>query len=99
MPGDVLCNLDRRCGRAGFSGDVRRHGDVGVMPKRMLRWKRFYPEYVEGRVPNLTAVQRSKECLIVDERATTRIDNASTFGEQREGSGVQYVFSGCGVRQ
>jgi len=87
---------DQGCGvRARFRRDVRRHGDAGVGPERVICGQRFDAEHVERGVCDLAAIESRQQGVVVDKRAAPRIDDDRALGQPRQRFAVQMFCVAC----
>jgi len=80
---------------AGLGRDVGRDGHFGMRPERV----RLDAEHVQRGMAERACVQRRDERVIVDQGASTRVDDCGIGGQQRQGFGIDDVGRRGRVRQ
>ena len=81
-PADVLRDDTRCCNGAGFGCDMGGDGHIGMGPIGMVQRQWLHPKDIKRCVTHLTAVERGEQGVIVNQRTTTRIDEARALGQQ-----------------
>jgi len=83
---NILGNDAGRAGRARGRSDMRRYGDFGVGPIRIVLRQRFHPKDIKRGMRQFFTVQRCQNGPIIDQRPPARIDQNRAIRQQRNPS-------------
>ena len=94
----IFCDTPGRGFRPRCRCDVRCHGDLRVAPKDVIGRQRFNAEHIKRRMCDVV-IKGCEQCVVVNQRATSGVEDKGTLGQQRQRRRIHDVGRGVGQGQ